>query len=219
MCVEGNANVLAALGDLGVRRYLLQSSGFWCAPGAGLADEATPFIVDASPGVAAGARTYIELEARASRTRGLEFVALRYGFFYGPGTWYRAEGDMGEYASGRFWIIGAGEGVSSFVHIEDAASATAAALESAPGAYNIVDDRPSKQRLWLPAFARACWAPEPLQITEQEALATSGADSVYYAMCLRGASKRESQSHVEFSSQQTGVALATWLPQRKAAAL
>jgi nucleoside-diphosphate-sugar epimerase len=50
-----------------------------------------------------------ELEARASRTRGLEFVALRYGFFYGPGTWYRAEGDTGEQV--RQWqvpIIGGG---------------------------------------------------------------------------------------------------------------
>ena len=86
MRVEGNANLLAAIGDLGVRRYLLQSSGFWYAPGAGLADESTPFIVDASPGVAASARTYAELEARASRTQDLEFVALRYGFFYGPKT-------------------------------------------------------------------------------------------------------------------------------------
>src|SRR5215469_12011775 len=94
--VEGNANLLAAMSDLGVCRYLLQSSGFWYAPGAGLADESTPFIADASPGVAASARTYAELEARASRAPGLEFVALRYGFFYGPGTWYTADGDMGQ---------------------------------------------------------------------------------------------------------------------------
>src|SRR5437879_1013485 len=49
--VEGNINLLAALRDAGVRRYLLQSSGFWYAPGAGLADEAVPFISSASPGV------------------------------------------------------------------------------------------------------------------------------------------------------------------------
>jgi nucleoside-diphosphate-sugar epimerase len=101
--VEGNANLLAAMGDLGVRRYLLQSSGFWYAPGAGLADELTPFIVDASPGVAASARTYAELEARASRMRGLEFVALRYGFFYELelGTRPRATW-VNRCASGRF---------------------------------------------------------------------------------------------------------------------
>jgi 2-alkyl-3-oxoalkanoate reductase len=49
--VEGNTNLLAALRDAGVRRYLLQSSGFWYEPGAGLADESVPFISSASPGV------------------------------------------------------------------------------------------------------------------------------------------------------------------------
>jgi len=51
--VEGNVNLLAAIRDAGVRRYLLQSSGFWYAPGVGLADESVPFIVSASPGVEA----------------------------------------------------------------------------------------------------------------------------------------------------------------------
>jgi hypothetical protein len=55
-------------------------------PGAGLADESVSFISSASPRVEATAGTYRELEARASATPGLEFVALRYGFFYGPGT-------------------------------------------------------------------------------------------------------------------------------------
>jgi hypothetical protein len=75
--VEGNINLLAALRDAGVRRYLLQSSGFWYAPGVGLADESVPFILSASPGIEAGARRYTELEARASATPGIEFVALR----------------------------------------------------------------------------------------------------------------------------------------------
>jgi len=55
-----------------------------------------PLISSASPEVEAGARTYRELEARASATPGIEFVALRYGFFYGPGTWYTRDGDMGD---------------------------------------------------------------------------------------------------------------------------
>jgi nucleoside-diphosphate-sugar epimerase len=82
--VEGNINLLAALRDAGVRRYLLQSSGFWYVPGAGLADKSVPFISSASPGVEASAGAYLELEARASATPGLEFVALRYGFLYRP---------------------------------------------------------------------------------------------------------------------------------------
>ena len=197
--VEGNANLLAAMSDLGVRRYVLQSSGFWYAPGAGLADESTAFIVDASPGVAASARTYAELEARASTARGLEFVALRYGFFYGPGTWYTADGDMGQQVCRReVPIIGEGQGIWSFVHIDDAAAATAAALECPPGAYNVVDGDPSPQHVWLPAFARTANAPAPPKITEQEGQASSGPDAVYYATRLRGASNEKARRTLNF---------------------
>jgi nucleoside-diphosphate-sugar epimerase len=196
---EGNINLLAAVREIGVRRYILQASGFWYAPGLGLADESSPLAVDASPGVAASARTYVELESTAFRTPEIDCVAMRYGFFYGPGTWYTSAADMGEQVRRQqVPIIGAGQGVWSFVHIDDAASATVAALKCAPGAYNIVDDHPSQQSVWLPAFARACGAPQPPQVTEQEALATSGADSVYYATRLRGASNRKARNELNF---------------------
>jgi nucleoside-diphosphate-sugar epimerase len=196
---EGSVNLLAGMRESGVRRYVMQSSGFWYAPGPGLADESSLLAVDASPGVAAGARTYVELESTAFRESEIDCVAMRYGFFYGPGTWFTNAGDMGDQVRRQqVPVIGAGQGVASFVHIEDAASATVTALECAPGAYNIVDDHPSQQRAWLPAFARACGAPEPLQITEQEALATSGADSVYYATRLRGASNEKARHELNF---------------------
>jgi nucleoside-diphosphate-sugar epimerase len=196
---EGNVNLLAAMRESGVRRYVLQSSGFWYAPGPGLADESSLLAIDASPGVAASARVYAELESTAFRAPEIDSVAVRYGFFYGPGTWYAKEGDMGEQMRQRQApIIGAGQGVWSFVHIEDAAFATVAALECTPGVYNIVDDNPSEQREWLPAFARYCGAPAPPQITEQEALATSGADSVYYATRLRGASNEKARDEFNF---------------------
>ena len=196
---EGNLNLLAGMRESGVRRYVLQASGFWYAPGPGLADESSPLAIDASPGVAASARFYVELESTAFRASEIDCVAMRYGFFYGPGTWYTNAGDMGEQMRQRqVPIIGAGQGVSNFVHIEDAASATVAALECSPGPYNIVDDHPSQQREWLPAFARACGAPEPVQITEQEALATSGADSVYNATRLRGASNEKARDQLNF---------------------
>jgi nucleoside-diphosphate-sugar epimerase len=93
-----------------------------------------PFISSASQGVEAAARTYLESEARASATPDIEFVALRYKFFYGPGTWYTREGDMGDQVRRQqVPIIGDGQGVYSFVHIDDAAGATAAALECPPG--------------------------------------------------------------------------------------
>ena len=197
--VEGNINLLAALCDAGVRRYLLQSSGFWYASGAGPADESVPFISSASPGVEASARTYLELEARASATPGIEFVALRYGFFYGPGTWYTREGDIGDQVrQQQVPIIGEGQGVYSFVHIDDAAEATAAALECPPGPYNIVDGNPSPQHVWLTAFARAAGAPAPPRVSEEEALRTSGADAIYYATRLRGASNEKARRELKF---------------------
>src|SRR5262247_2231081 len=192
--VEGNMNLLAALRDSGVRRYLLQSSGFWYEPGAGLAYESVPFISSASPGVAASARTYMELEARASATPGIEVVALRYGFFYGPGTWYACDGDTGDQVrQQQVPIIGEGQGIYSFVHIDDAAGATAAALECPPGAYNIVDGNPSPQHVWLTAFARAAGAPAPPRVSEEDGLRTSGPDAVYYATRLRGASHEKAR--------------------------
>jgi 2-alkyl-3-oxoalkanoate reductase len=197
--VEGNINLLAALRDAGVRRYLLQSSGFWYAPGAGLADESVPFISSASPAIEASVGTYLELEARASAMPGIEFVALRYGFLYGPGTWYRREGDIGDQVrQQQLPIIGEGQGVYSFVHIDDAAGATAAALECPPGAYNMVDGNPSPQHLWLTAFARAAGAPAPPRFSEEEALRASGLDAVYYATKLRGASNEKAGRELEF---------------------
>jgi nucleoside-diphosphate-sugar epimerase len=197
--IEGNANLLAALNDAGVRRYILQSSGFWYAPGTDLADESAPFALEASPAVAPGAHTYAELETSASQTTGIECVALRYGFFYGPGTWYSSEGDMGDQVRQQ-WVpvIGTGEGVWSWVHIEDAAAATVAALECAPGAYNVVDSNPTPQCEWLPAFARAVGAPPPPSVTEQQAMDTFGEDSVYYAMRLRGASNEKARRELQF---------------------
>jgi len=197
--VEGNKNLLAALPEAGVRRYLLQSSGFWYAPGAGLAAEDEPFAFAASPAVAAGTRRYAELEQTASAATGSEVVALRYGFFYGPGTWFDSAGDMGEQVRRQqVPVIGDGQGVWSWVHIEDAAAATAAALESAPGAYNVVDDDPAPQQRWLPAFAHAVGAPPPPRVSEAQALATLGPDTVYYATRLRGAANGKAKRELGF---------------------
>ena len=198
--IEGNKNLLAALPEAGVRRYLLQSSGFWYAPGAGLADEDEPFAFAASPAVAAGARRYAELEQTASAATGIEVVALRYGFFYGPGTWFDSAGDIGEQVRRQqVPVIGDGQGVWSWVHIEDAAAATAAALECAPGAYNLVDDDPAPQRHWLPAFAHTVGAPQPPRVSEAQALAELGPDTVYYGTRLRGAANSKAKRELAFS--------------------
>lgn len=198
--LEGGANVLAAAQAAGVRRYLRQSIAFWAEPGSGLADEETPLAFDASPAVAGDARVVTELEHRLLAARGVEGVILRYGFFYGPGTWFDRDGDVAQQVrERRFPIVGNGDGVWSWLHIEDAAIATVAAAErGAPGVYLIAGDRPLPVREWLPAFARSLAAPEPPRVSVEEALRASGADAVYYGTRMRGVSNAKAKRHLLF---------------------
>jgi len=153
----------------------------------------------ASPEVAADAQTYAELEARVV-AGGMEGVALRYGFYYGPGTWFHPDGAYADQVRRQeIPIIGAGSGVWSWVHIEDAAVATVAALSAPPGVYHIVDDKPASVSVWLPAFARAVGAPPPPRVTEAEALAAAGEDAVYYGTKLRGASNAKARRTLSFA--------------------
>lgn len=195
--LEGGGNLHRAARAAGVRRHLQQSSGFFTGPGPGLADESEGLAVDASPGVAASARMYAELEARVLQAGSMEGVALRYGFFYGPGTWYNPDGAAADQARRReLPILGRGEGVWSFIHIEDAAVATVAALNAPPGVYHIVDDDPSPVSLWLPGFARWVGAPPPPIIEEEQA---AGEDAAYYGTKLRGASNRKAKDTFGFA--------------------
>ena len=107
--LEGAANVLAAAQAAGVRRYLRQSIAFWAVPGPGLADEETPLAFDGSPTVAADARLVVEIERRLLAHPNIEGIAMRYGFFYGPGTWFHPDGDVAKQVRERqFPIIGDG---------------------------------------------------------------------------------------------------------------
>lgn len=156
--------------------------------------------VDASPRVAASARTYAELEARVLNAGDVEGVALRYGFFYGSGTWYHPDGAAADQVRNQeLPIIGAGEGVWSWVHIEDAAVATVGALTAPPGVYHVVDDDPAPVNRWLPAFARWVGAAPPLQVTEQEGRDRGGADAVYYNTKLRGATNSKAKRLLGFA--------------------
>jgi 2-alkyl-3-oxoalkanoate reductase len=193
--IEGGGNLFRAAIATGVRRYLQQSSGFFLkAAEATLADELSPFDVNASPGVAASARTYQALEARLFSSNAIEGVALRYGFFYGPKTWYyRGESAANMVMRQQIPVVGKGQGVSSFVHITDAAVATVKALTAEAGVYNVVDDDPSSQNVWLPAFADFLGALPPPHVSEAATMTTAGEDAVYYATKLSGASNAKAK--------------------------
>ena len=205
--LEGGQNVYNAAEAAGSKRYIVQSTGFFYAPGPGLATETDSFAVDASPAVAASSRTYALIEERVFASRGMAGVALRYGFFYGPGTYQADDGDVAnQVRQGQYPVIGAGQGIYSYVHIEDAATATVAALDCPPGAYNIVDDCPSPLSEWLPAFARYLNAPPPPMVSEEDALRAAGPDAVYYATRLRGASNLKAKRELGFAPR-----LLAWL--------
>src|ERR1041384_3430660 len=198
--LEGGQNVHQAARTAGAKRYLVQSTGFFYGPGAGLASETDSLAVNASPGVSGRVRTYLEIEKRGLGSREMEGVALRYGFFYGPGTYH--DPDTGsitrQVREQKYPVVGSGTAVYSFIHIEDAAAATVAALEGDPGVYNIVDDDPSEMRVWLPAFARFVGAPPPPHVTEQQVQAL-GPDVLYYATRLRGARNELAKRKLGFS--------------------
>lgn len=215
--LEGGANVLAAAQAAGVRRYLRQSVAFYAIPGPGLADEETPLAFDASPAVAAGAREISELEHHLLGNPEIEGIVLRYGFFYGPGTWFNPDGDVAQQVrQQQFPIVGDGEGVWSWLHIADAAIATLAAVDHGnPGVYLIANDQPLTVREWLPAFAQWLNAPAPPQISVEDALKASGADTVYYGTQMRGASNAKAKRELNFQPRplewivDTGVARAS----------
>jgi nucleoside-diphosphate-sugar epimerase len=198
--LEGGANVLAAAQAAGVRRYLRQSIAFWGEPGPGLADEETPLACDASPAVAADVRVVTEIERRLIKSADIEGIALRYGFFYGPGTWFNPDGDGAtQVRQQQFPIVGNGEGVWSWLHIEDAATATvAAAQQGNPGIYLIANDQPLAVREWLPAFAEWLNAPPPPHVSVEDALIAGGADAVYYGTQMRGASNAKAKRELSF---------------------
>jgi nucleoside-diphosphate-sugar epimerase len=197
----GGANVLSGAQAAGVRRYLRQSVAFYAIPGPGLADEDTPLAFSASRAVAAGVREVTEVEHHLLGSPNIEGIVLRYGFFYGPGTWFNPDGDVArQVRQQQFPIIGNGEGVWSWVHIEDAAIATVAAAEQGnPGIYVIANDQPLAVREWLPAFARWLNAPPPPQVSIQDALKKDGgADAVYYGTQMRGVSNAKAKRELNF---------------------
>jgi nucleoside-diphosphate-sugar epimerase len=198
--LEGGRNVHHAAQSAGVKRYLVQSTGFFYGPGTGLASETDLLAVNAPPGISGGVQTYLQIEKRVLGSRDLKGIALRYGFFYGPGTYHDpGSGSVTQQVrEQKYPVIGSGAGVYSFIHVEDAAAATVAALEGDPGVYNIVDDDPSEMCVWLPAFARFVAAPPPPHVTERQAQA-SGPDAIYYATQLRGARNELAKRKLGFS--------------------
>jgi len=213
---QGTDHLLAAGRAVGARRFVAQSfAGFRFARNGGLAQsEDDPLDPDPPAGLRTVQEAYLYLEKAVTAIDWGEGVVLRYGGFYGPGTAISlAPGAvMAELVrKRRFPIVGDGGGVLSHVHVEDAAAATAVAVERGrTGIYNIVDDEPAPVREWLPVLASVLDAKPPRRVPRWLARLLAGQAATAMMTETKGASnakaKRELGWQLRYPSWRQGFA-------------
>ena len=202
---EGTDHLLAAGRAVGVRRFVAQSFAGWpsARTGGPVKDESAP--LDPSP--PAALRTSLEairhLEEAVTGAGWTEGVVLRYGGFYGPGTSFSVKPE-GEHVAmirkRKFPVVGNGAGVWSFIHIQDAAAATVAAVEHGErGIYNVVDDEPAPVSEWLPAAAGAVGAKPPRRLPRWLGRIAAGEAAAVMMTEVRGASNEKAKSELRWS--------------------
>jgi nucleoside-diphosphate-sugar epimerase len=209
---EGTSILIEAARAAGARRFVAQSIVFIYAPaGPRVVDERAPVIQGAPGHLGEAMDATLGCERQVLAIGGL---VLRYGYFYGPGTSFARGGTMAEdFHKRRFPIVGSGEGMMSFLQIDDAASATVAACErGAPGVYNVCDDEPARMRDWIPVYAEAVGAKRPLRVPRWVVRALAGRTIAAVMTELRGASnekaKRELGWQPRYPSWRQGFAQA-----------
>jgi nucleoside-diphosphate-sugar epimerase len=194
--VEGGRNLISAGRKVGTRRYISQSVAFVYEPeGDWVKDEEAPTYVNPPGRFAPGLVATLTSEREAIAAEGMEGLVLRYGQFYGPDTYFDRDGSIAKQVrSRRFPVVGKGDGVFSFVHVDDAADATVAAVErGAAGIYNVADDDPAPIRDWLPVYAEALGAKRPLRVPTFVARLVGGKMAAEMSTTLRGAANAKAK--------------------------
>ena len=213
--IEGTDNLLSAGKAVGVKRFVAQSNVLmYGRTGSALKQEEDPLDDDPPAAMRQSFDAVGHLEAAVTGARWTEGIVLRYGGFYGPGTSVALDppGSQVEMIRKRmFPIVGGGTGVLSFVHIEDAATATVAAVEGGPaGIYNVVDDEPAPVSEVLPVLAAAVGAKRPLRVPAWVGRLAGGKAAVMLMTEVRGASndkaKRELGWQLRYPSWRQGFA-------------
>jgi nucleoside-diphosphate-sugar epimerase len=182
-------NLIAGARAAGARRIVVQSISFITAPeGPEIHDETARAYSDAPSALRPAVAAAIQMEHEVLAAADLEPVVLRYGFLYGPGTHYGSDGsNVTEIRHRRFPVVGRGTGISSFLHIDDAANATLTALTGGvSGLYNVTDDEPAPMHEWVPFVAAAIGAKPPRHISVFVARLATGPHVVHFATTLRG---------------------------------
>lgn len=192
---EGTRNLLDAAKEAGVKRFVAQSVFSAYEPTGGpIKTEVDPLWAD-PPDWAAPMRAVADLERVVLESEAVDGVTLRYGYFYGPGTQCASDGALASRVRRRMFPVPArATALMSFVHVEDAASATVLAVDRGPpGAYNVVDDEPAPVSEWLPVFAEAVGAPRPLRVPKLAARLGAGPYGVHMLYEQRGASNEKAR--------------------------
>ena len=186
---EGTDALLAAAREAGVRRFVAQSfASYRYAREGGMVKTEDDPLDPAPPAAARETNAAMGHVDQAVTDAG--GVALRYGGFYGAPD----DGVIGPVRKRQFPIVGDGAGVTSWIHLDDAAAATVLALgHDGPGLYNIVDDEPAPVREWLPVLADALGAPPPRHVPAWLARLIAGQGAVMMGTQSRGASNAKAR--------------------------
>jgi 2-alkyl-3-oxoalkanoate reductase len=189
---EGTNALIAAAHECGVSRFVAQSFAGWpyARVGGPVKTEEDPLDPEPAAEMRESLAAIEHLEAAVVAEGG---IALRYGGFYGSPD----DSQLELVRKRRFPLVGDGGAVWSFVHLDDAASATLLALEQGkPGIYNIVDDDPAPVRAWLPALAAVLGAKPPRKVPRWLARLVAGESGVVLMTEARGASNAKAKSEL-----------------------
>ena len=187
--IEGTDALLAAAREAGVHRFVAQSFAAYryAREGGPVKTEDDP--LDPTPPANAH-QTYHAMTYLEDAVTGFGGIALRYGGFYGAAN----DGLIEPVRKRQFPIVGDGGGITSFIHLDDAAAATVLALEhDGPAIYNIVDDEPAPVREWLPVLARSLGAKPPRRFPRWVARLVAGETAVVIGTEVRGASNAKAK--------------------------
>ncbi len=196
---EGTDHLLAAARAVGARRFIAQSFAGWPfeRTGGPIKTEEDPLQSSPPKTVSETLGAIRYLEETVTGADGIEGVALRYGGFYGPGTSISLDpvgAQVEMLRKRRLPVIGNGAGIWSLIHIEDAAAATAAALErGGPGNYNVVDDEPVRVSVLLPELAQVVGAKPPRHLPKWLGRLVAGEGNAIMMTEVRGASNEKAK--------------------------
>jgi nucleoside-diphosphate-sugar epimerase len=189
---KGTDNLLAAAEAAGVRRFVAQSYTGWpnVREGGPVKTEDDP-LDPHPPAQQSQTLAAIRHLERTVREAPLEGLVLRYGSFYGPGA---TEQMLELVRKRKLPIVGSGGGIWSWIHLDDAAAATVAALErGAPGLYDIVDDDPAPVAEWLPFLAEVAGARPPRHVPVWLGRLAAGEVAVSMMTQIRGSSNAKAK--------------------------